>query len=78
MEEETARIWATEKRTVIFVTNNIDEAIYLGDRIITLKGKLPGWMKSTYQVNLPRPREHTDAAFLELRQKIIGETQLLL
>jgi len=78
MEKETARIWETEKRTVVFVTNNIDEAIYLGDRIVTLEGKLPGRMKSTYKVDLPRPREHTDAAFLELRHKIIEETQLLL
>lgn len=78
MEKETARIWETEKRTVVFVTNNIDEAIYLGDRIITLEGKLPGRLKSTYKVDLPRPREHTDAAFLELRHKIIEETQLLL
>ena len=78
MEKETARIWETEKRTVVFVTNNIDEAIYLGDRIITLEGKLPGRLKSTYKVDLPRPREHTDAAFLDLRHKIIEETQLLL
>jgi ABC-type nitrate/sulfonate/bicarbonate transport system ATPase subunit len=78
MEKETARIWETEKRTVVFVTNNIDEAIFLGDRIITLEGKLPGRMKSFYKVDLPRPREHTDMAFLELRQKIIDETHLLL
>jgi len=78
MEKETTRIWETEKRTVVFVTNNIDEAIYLGDRIITLEGKLPGRMKSTYKVNLSRPREHTDEAFLDLRQKIIEETHLLL
>jgi len=62
----------------LFVTNNIDEAIYLGDRIITLEGKLPGRIKSVYKVDLPRPREHTDAAFLELRQRVIDETQLLL
>lgn len=78
MEKETVRIWETEKRTVIFVTNNIEEAIYLGDRIVTLEGKLPGKMKSVYPMDLPRPREHTDAAFLELRRKITGETQLLL
>jgi ABC-type nitrate/sulfonate/bicarbonate transport system ATPase subunit len=78
MEKETARIWEMEKRTVVFVTNNIDEAIYLGDRIITMEGKLPGRIKSVYRVNLPRPREHTDAAFLELRQTIIDETELLL
>ena len=78
MEKETSRIWETEKRTVLFVTNNIDEAIYLGDRIITLEGKLPGRLKSTYKIDLPRPREHTDVAFLELRHRIIEETQLLL
>jgi ABC-type nitrate/sulfonate/bicarbonate transport system ATPase subunit len=78
MEKETVRIWEMEKRTVIFVTNNIDEAIYLGDRIITLEGKLPGRMKSEYKVHLPRPREHTDLVFLELRRKITDETQLLL
>ncbi len=78
MEKEITRIWETEKRTVVFVTNNIDEAVYLGDRIITLEGKLPGRMKSTYTVNLSRPREHTDAAFLELREKIIEESQLCL
>lgn len=78
MEKETIRIWESEKRTVLFVTNNIDEAVYLGDRIITLEGKLPGRIKSVYKVDLPRPREHTDAAFLELRHRVIDETQLLL
>ncbi len=78
MEQETVRIWEAQKRTVIFVTNNIEEAVYLGDRIITLEGKLPGRTKSAYQVDLPRPREHTDRAFLELRQRITEDTQLLL
>jgi NitT/TauT family transport system ATP-binding protein/sulfonate transport system ATP-binding protein len=78
MEQETARIWSAEKKTVIFVTNSIDEAVYLGDRIITLEGKLPGRMKSTYSVSLQRPREHTDREFLELRQMITDETELLL
>jgi len=78
MEKETVRIWEAEKRTVIFVTNNIDEAVYLGDRIITLKGKLPGKMDSAYKVDLPRPREHTDMQFLELRQRITDATQLTL
>jgi NitT/TauT family transport system ATP-binding protein/sulfonate transport system ATP-binding protein len=72
------RAWETERRTVIFVTNNIDEAVYPGDRIITLEGKLPGRMKSIYEVNLPRPREHTDAAFLKLREQIIEASQLCL
>ena len=78
MEKETVRIWETEKRTVLFVTNNIDEAIYLGDRIVTLKSKLPGRMHAAYDVPLPRPREHTDMKFLELRQEITDASELVL
>ncbi|MBW1711553.1 MAG: ABC transporter ATP-binding protein [Deltaproteobacteria bacterium] len=78
MEQETVRIWEAAKRTVIFVTNNIDEAIYLGDRIITMEGKLPGRLRSAYEVDLPRPREHMDIKFLELRHRITQETELLL
>ena len=78
MEQETARIWLAEKKTVVFVTNSIEEAVYLADRIVTLEGKLPGRMKSTYVVNLPRPREHIDKEFLKLRHMITQETELLL
>lgn len=78
MEQETVRIWESEKRTVIFVTNNIDEALYLADRIVTLEGKLPGRMAAAYDVELPRPREHTDMTFLKLRQKITEASALTL
>ncbi len=78
MEKETERIWQTEKKTVIFVTNNIDEAIYLGDRIVTLKDKLPGRMDAIYDVPLPRPREHTDLEFVKLRQEITDRSELVL
>ncbi|PRR76159.1 ABC transporter ATP-binding protein [Neomoorella humiferrea] len=78
MEQETQRIWQQEKRTVIFVTNNIEEAVYLGDRIVVLDGKLPGRMKKVYKIDLPRPRDYTDPAFLELRHSITEDTQLLL
>ncbi len=78
MEKETERIWQQEKRTVIFVTNNIDEAIFLGDRIISLKNKLPGRMDTIYNVDLPRPRDPMDMKFLELRQKITDASELVL
>ena len=78
MEKETARIWETERRTVLFVTNNIEEAIYLGDRIISLKGKLPGRMHELYEVKLPRPRDNTDMKFLLLRQQISDASELVL
>lgn len=78
MEMEIVRIWQLEKRTVCFVTNNIDEAIYIGDRIISLEGKLPGRLNNIYDVNLPRPREFTDIEFLKLRQKINDDMELTL
>lgn len=78
MEKETERIWIQEKRTVVFVTNNIDEALTLGDRIYTMKNKLPGTLCNTYKVDLARPREPTDRAFLRLRQQIIDESELVL
>jgi NitT/TauT family transport system ATP-binding protein/sulfonate transport system ATP-binding protein len=78
MEKEIIRIWEEEKGTVVFVTNNIDEAIYLGDRIVILEGKLPGRISGEYKVSLPRPREHTDIEFLKLRKKIFNSTELIL
>lgn len=78
MEKETERIWMQEKRTVVFVTNNIDEALTLGDRIYTMKNKLPGTLCNTYKVDLARPREPTDRTFLRLRQQIIDESELVL
>lgn len=78
MEQETVRIWEAERRTVIFVTNNIDEAIFLGDRIVSMQGKLPGTVSTTYEVDLPRPRDFTDMDFLRLRQEIIDRSELIL
>lgn len=78
MEKELATIWEQERRTIIFVTNNIDEAIYMGDRIITLKNKLPGRLDAVYPVDLPRPRQHTDHGALRMRRLISDNTELVL
>ena len=78
MEQETERIWHMEKRTMIFVTNNIDEAILLADRIVTMEGKLPGHVKHSYDIPLPRPRDNMDIKFLEIRSTITEEQKLTL
>lgn len=75
MEEEVSKILSIEKRTIIFVTNNIEEAIVLGDRIILLT-ECPARLKEIYQVDLPRPRDLMSKEFLELRQKISNNTDL--
>ena len=78
MQHETSRIWEQEKRTVIFVTNNIDEALFLADRIVLMEGKLPGKIKKEYIVDLPRPRSHDSHDLLKLRSIITEETELVL
>lgn len=78
MEHETERIWLADRRTVLFVTNNIDEAIFLGDRIVTMAGKIPGRIHDEYPVNLPRPRDPVDHQFLALRHTIIDSQELTL
>lgn len=75
MEEEVARIWQQEKRTVIFVTNNIEEACYLGDRII-LFSERPATIKEIYVNDLPRPRDMISEEFMKLRTKISDNTDL--
>ena len=76
MEIEIERVWQEEKRTILFVTSNIDEAIYLADRIIILDGKLPSHLAGEYVVDLPRNLTGHD--FLELRKKITDSMSLVL
>ena len=77
MEMETLSIWEKEKRTVIFVTSNVEEAIYLGDRVIVMSC-MPGHIKSEYPIDIPKPREYTGPRFLEIRRKISEDTELSL
>ena len=74
MEEELEKIWQKEKRTVVLVTNNIEEAIYLADRIILLTN-CPTSIKEEYIVDLPRPRSYVDPEFLKLRKTILDNTE---
>lgn len=69
MQEDLMKIWEKEKRTIVFVTNNIEEAIYLADRIVVMTN-CPTNIKKEYPVNLPRPRDYVDPAFLSLREEI--------
>lgn len=77
MEEEIQRIWQQEKRTIIFVTNNIEEAVYLGDRIVLLS-ECPATVKKIYDIDLPRPRDTIDPKFLTIRKEISDNTDLAL
>jgi NitT/TauT family transport system ATP-binding protein len=69
LQDELLRIWQTLRKTVVFVTHSIDEAIYLGSRIVVLTYR-PGTVKRDMQVALPRPRDTSDAEFNRLKREL--------
>lgn len=72
MQREMLRIWEQDKTTMIIVTHDIDEAIYLSSRVVVM-GKNPGVVKKIVPVDLPFPRDRTDSKFLEIRAEIMKE-----
>ncbi|TCL63351.1 sulfonate transport system ATP-binding protein [Hydrogenispora ethanolica] len=69
LEDELIRLWEKTKTTVIFITHNIEEAVYLGQRILVLTNK-PTKIKEEIMNDLPRPRNIVDPAFIDLRNKV--------
>jgi sulfonate transport system ATP-binding protein len=72
MQTEILRIWKEEKTTMVLVTHDIDEAVYLADRIVVLSSR-PGTIKKIVEVKLPRPRRRTGIDFSEVRRQIYQE-----
>ena len=56
MQAELLRIWSTRKKTVVFVTHQIDEAVFLSDRVVVLSAR-PGTVREIIDIDLPRPRK---------------------
>ncbi len=77
MQQEVERIWQEDKRTVVFITNNIEEACFLADRIVLLT-KCPAQVKEVYDIDLPRPRNMVSEEFLKIRTTISDNTDLAL
>jgi NitT/TauT family transport system ATP-binding protein len=78
MQNELLRVWSAERRTALFITHNIEEAVLLGDRVVVMTA-CPGRIKDIVTVTLPRPRDVTSAEFNETRRYVAslleGEVQ---
>jgi NitT/TauT family transport system ATP-binding protein len=75
MQRELLDVWTQEKTTILMVTHNIDEAVYLGTRVIVLSDP-PAKIKADFAIELPRPRNRTADDFNRIRRtilKLLGE-----
>jgi NitT/TauT family transport system ATP-binding protein len=72
MQAELLKIWAQARKTVMFITHQINEAVYLADRVVVMSAR-PGRVKGTFTIPFSRPRDlalKRSAAFLELEDSI--------
>ena len=69
LEDELIRLWQKTHTTVIFITHNIEEAVYLSDRILVLTNK-PTKIKQSLSNDLPRPRKVSEPEFIKLRNEV--------
>ncbi|MGE5476784.1 MAG: ABC transporter ATP-binding protein [Bacteroidales bacterium] len=72
MQQEILRIWEVEKTTMVLVTHDIDEAIFLGDEVVVMSSR-PGTVKKVLKVGLSRPRDRSSPDFVALRKEIYRE-----
>ena len=69
LEDEVLRLWREMGTTVVFITHNVEEAVYLSERILVLTNK-PATIKENIKNDLPYPRDITSEAFIKLRKHV--------
>jgi ABC-type nitrate/sulfonate/bicarbonate transport system ATPase subunit len=75
MRGELLRIWEAEKKTILFVTHDIEESVQLADRVVVLTAR-PGRIRRILEIDLPHPRDLSSRRYLELRDSIFEEIGL--
>lgn len=76
LQDEVLRLWEEKRPTVVFVTHDLDEAIYLGGRVV-LMAPNPGRVSKVLAVDLPRPCDRTSDAFAAYRRELFEEFHLV-
>jgi sulfonate transport system ATP-binding protein len=72
LQNELQRIWQKERITMLLVTHDVEEAVFLGDRVVVMQPD-PGRIRRTVQVDLPRPRNRSDPRFIRLRDDVLSD-----
>jgi len=72
MQEELARIWSEENVTMVMVTHDLEEAVYLADRVLVLPREKGGAVR-LIDIDLPRPRDRSESRFVRYREELLRE-----
>ena len=72
LEDEVLKLWKETGATVVFITHNIEEAVYLAERVLILTNK-PTTIKEDLKIDLPRPRDVTSPEFIKIRQYVTDQ-----
>jgi NitT/TauT family transport system ATP-binding protein len=75
MRRELLRIWEAERKTILFVTHDIEESVQLADRIVVMSAR-PGRIRRIVDVDVPHPRDLSDPRYIALRDEIFAEIGL--
>jgi sulfonate transport system ATP-binding protein len=70
LQEELLRIWRRGAVTMIMVTHDVEEAVYLSDRVVVMQPR-PGRISAVLPIDLPRPRDRAAADFIRLKENIL-------
>ena len=76
LQDELLKIWMKQRVTVILVTHDIDEALYLSDRVVVLSDR-PSKVRKTVDISIPQPRKRVDARLATLRNEIMSELDVI-
>jgi len=74
LQNELFRIWRQSRMTMVMVTHDVEEAVYLSDRVVVMESR-PGRIKTTIPVHLDHPRQRTSEAFVTLRRTVYESLQ---
>jgi len=74
LQDHLADLWSEDRPTVVLVTHDIEEALFLSDRVLVMRGR-PGQIRAEVRCDLPRPRDRAGATFQALKRQILAELQ---
>jgi NitT/TauT family transport system ATP-binding protein len=69
MQDELLRVWGETRKTVLFITHSVDEALLLGDRVVVMTAA-PGRIKADIRIELGRPRDENSITFNDLEKSL--------